>query len=137
MSDKPIKGSCLCGGVTFEITPPIIFFQYCHCSRCRKATGTAHGANIFVMAARLAWTAGEELVRRWEMPDAEYFCTGWCATCGSALPWATRNGKYFLVPAGALDDDPGARPTRNAHWASRGAWCATIDELETHDGEPH
>ena len=137
MSDKPFKGSCLCGGVTFEITPPVVFFQYCHCSRCRKATGTAHGANMLIKAPQLAWTAGEELVQRWELPDAEYFCTGWCERCGSALPWASRNGKYFLVPAGSLDDDPGIRPTRNVHWASRGAWFAAVEELEKLDTEPH
>ncbi len=136
MSDKPTKGSCLCGGVTFEITPPIYFFQYCHCSRCRKATGSAHGANLFAKAARLTWTSGEELVKRYEMPDAEYFCTGWCDRCGSSLPWRTRNGKYFLIPAGSLDGDPGIRPTRNVHWASRGEWCTGVDQLEKHDAEP-
>jgi len=42
MSDKPITGSCLCGRVHYEITPPYWGFWYCHCERCRKATGSAH-----------------------------------------------------------------------------------------------
>ncbi len=137
MSDKPMKGSCLCRGVTFEITPPILFFQYCHCSRCRKATGTAHATNLFIKAAQLTWTAGEDLVRRREMPEAKYYCTGWCDTCGSSLPWASRNGKYFLVPAGAMDDELEGKPTRNIYWASRGDWYVAPEDLEKHDEDPH
>lgn len=135
MEQTPIKGSCLCGGVAFEIMPPIIFFQYCHCSRCRKATGSAHGANIFLKAAQLSWTSGEDLVRRREMPEARYYCTAWCDQCGSALPWRTRNDKYYLVPAGALDDDPEARPTRNIFWGSRAEWFVEHGELLKHEEE--
>lgn len=136
MSDTPIKGSCLCGGVTFELTPPIIFFQYCHCSRCRKATGSAHGSSLFLKLSQFAWTKGEELVRRREMPEAEYYCTGWCDQCGSSLPWISRNGRYVLVPAGALDDDPGVAPTRDIHWASRAPWAVDPAELPKHDADP-
>ena len=136
MDNKPVKGSCLCGGVTFEITPPALFYQYCHCSRCRKATGSAHGASIFLRETQLQWTSGEELVKRRELPEAKYYCTGWCNECGSALPWKTRNGKYYLVPAGALDEDPGVEPTRNVHWGSRAQWFKETTELPKHDEEP-
>lgn len=130
MSDTPFKGSCLCGAVTFEVAPPIIFYQYCHCSRCRKATGSRHGASLFIKVAQLVYTAGEEHVRRFELPDAKFLCNGWCDRCGSALPWLSRNGKYALVPAGAMDEDPGARPTRNIFWGSRAEWMGTVEGLE-------
>lgn len=45
-----VTGSCLCGAVKFEITPPSTAFRYCHCTRCHKATGAAHAANMFVPA---------------------------------------------------------------------------------------
>ncbi|RPH66319.1 MAG: aldehyde-activating protein, partial [Hyphomicrobiales bacterium] len=46
-------GSCLCGDVRFEIAGDFEKFYLCHCSRCRKDTGSAHGANLFASAARL------------------------------------------------------------------------------------
>ena len=56
----------------------------------------------------------------WSGPCAgPHFCTGFCARCGSNLPWLTRTGRLFIVPAGALDTDPGIRPTRVVHMASR------------------
>ena len=126
-------GSCLCGGVRYEIRPPFMFFHYCHCSRCRKSSGTAHSANIFLKVEQFSWIRGEELVKRFELPEAQYYCTGFCATCGSSLPWLSRNGKYVLVPAGTLDEDPQSTPQRNIYSASRAPWYADVSSLATFD----
>ena len=135
-NSRPAEGSCLCGAVRFRIEPPYVAFQYCHCSRCRKTSGSAHCANLFVPTAQFAWTAGEAEVRRHEHAAARAFCTGFCATCGSRLPWITRNGKLAIVPAGALDGDPGDRPARSVHFASRAPWYASCAELPVFDEEP-
>lgn len=136
MDQSTIRGSCLCGAVAFTVRAPFLFFQYCHCSRCRKRSGSAHGANLLVKTEQLTWTRGEASVKRYELPTAEYYCTGFCGVCGSALPWRTRNGKLFLVPAGALDDDPGITPTRNIYWDSRAAWCVPAGDLPAFPEEP-
>jgi hypothetical protein len=134
--DQPINGSCLCGAIAYQVRRPLVFFQYCHCSRCRKSSGAAHGANIFVKAAQFAWTRGEEVVKRYELPEAEFYCTGFCPECGSSMPWASRNGKYYLVPAGTLDDDPGCSPERNIHWGSRSPWYTAVGGLPTFEEGP-
>lgn len=136
MNQQRCPGSCLCGSVAYEIEPPYAFFQYCHCSRCRKFTGSAHAANILVPEGQFAWTRGEDRVRQYEMPEAKYYCTAFCTQCGSSLPWRTRNGKFFLVPAGALDGDPGASLERNIFWASRAPWYQRVDELPFFDEGP-
>lgn len=129
MATSTIRGSCLCGAVAYELRPPFGFFKYCHCSRCRKNSGAAHAANLLVAAEQFAWARGEEAVRCFELPGARYFCSGFCKECGSALPWRTKNGKFFLVPAGGLDDDPGQRPDKNVHWDSRAAWYVAAKDL--------
>jgi hypothetical protein len=130
-----ITGSCLCGTSAFELDGPFGAFQYCHCSRCRKKSGSAHGANIFVPPGQFRWVCGEDVVRRFELPGARAFCSGFCSVCGSAMPWRTRSGQLVIVPAGALDTDPGERPQRNVHFASRAPWYVPSAELPTHDGE--
>jgi hypothetical protein len=127
MNQPTLKGSCLCGGVAYEMSPPFIFFHHCHCSRCQKSSGSAFGANILVKAEQFRWTRGEGLVGRWELPEAQYYCTGWCTSCGS------RNKKGFLVPVGTLDDDPGTQPEKNIYWASRAPWYANPADLPTFD----
>jgi hypothetical protein len=130
-----LHGSCLCSAVAWQVRPPFKFFKYCHCSRCRKRSGAAHAANLLVGAAQLAWTRGEESVRRFELPDARAFCTGFCAHCGSALPWLTKNGRYFVIPAGGLDDAPDVLPDKNVYWDSRASWYIAADALPCHAEE--
>ena len=135
MSDLPISGSCVCGEVHFALRPPYRFFQYCHCSRCRKRSGSAHAANLAVLADQLQFTKGEALVSKFTLPTAKSWSNAFCSKCGSGLPWLTPNGRAWIVPAGALDVDPGERPSRNIHTGSDAAWYVAAASLPAFEGE--
>jgi hypothetical protein len=135
MSDKT-PGSCLCGAVRFAIEGESRVFQYCHCSRCRKGSGSAHAANLFVDKEQLTWEVGEDHVQRFELPEAKWWSRAFCKSCGASMPWLSRNGKSFIVPAGALDEDPGTRPTRNIYFGSAAPWYVHASELEIFDTVP-
>jgi hypothetical protein len=132
-STMTARGSCLCGSVTFAVDLPFDRFIHCHCSRCWKATGTAHASNAVLKAAAFRWLQGEELVVRYDLPTARSFATSFCRTCGSPLPHLTRSGREAIVPAGAFDDDLGVKPERHAQWASRADWYADGTELPKQD----
>ena len=129
-------GSCVCGAVAYRIEGPYRGFQYCHCSRCRKKTGAASCANLFVPVEQFAWERGEDVVKRFELPTTKWWSTAFCTECGSAVPWLTRNGKVMVVGAGGLDDDPGVRPTYSVHYGSRAPWYEHVSELEMHETLP-
>lgn len=131
-----MKGSCVCGTVTYEITPPFTIFQYCHCSRCRKFTGSAFAPNLFVPPARFRWLQGEAEVGRFEHPEAKYFATCFCKRCGSSLPWAVQGGVNVVVPVGTLDEDPGLKPQQNLFWGSKASWFESPCVLPKHDSLP-
>ena len=133
---KPVRGSCLCGAVSYEFEGPVYVFQYCHCSRCRKFTGSAHGSNIIVNPKQFRWLNGEDQVGRYELPDAKYFATSFCQRCGSSLPWLAQNGASVVIPAGTLDEDPEIRPTQNIFWHSRAPWREEPGALVQHDELP-
>ena len=126
-----ITGSCLCGAVKFEVTPPFAAFRYCHCSRCQKATGAAHAANAFLPAAQFKWLAGEELTRRFNLPGAKRFAVAFCTQCGTRVPHKT--GENMLIPAGLLDADPGARPENSIFWKYRAAGYVPPQEMPRFD----
>jgi len=136
MNKKLCKGSCLCGGVTYEIQGPFKIFQYCHCSRCRKFTGSAHASNLFVPPEQFKWTGGEEMIGRYEPAHTRYFATTFCRQCGSSLPWAVKGGKNIVVTAGTLDDDPGIRPMWNIFWKFRAIWFNDVCNLPKYDEFP-
>ncbi len=131
-----MKGSCLCGGVTYEIEPPFKVFQYCHCSRCRKFTGSAHSANLFVPPAQFKWIKGQEQVGKYDFPEAKYLTTAFCKNCGSSLPWEVKGGMNVVVPAGTLDGDPGIKPQQNIFCASQASWFVETSELPKNDARP-
>jgi hypothetical protein len=106
MSDLPVvTGSCLCAAVTFKVTLPPVRFVQCHCSRCRRSTGSASAANLAVRPAQFTWVTGQELVRRYELAGAERFGRCFCDRCGSPVPRTTRDGALVIVPAGAIHED--------------------------------
>ena len=133
MTGSTTRGSCLCGAVRYEFTGEANAFRYCFCSRCRKTGGSAHASNIVVPADRFRWTSGEDRVGRYEPPEAKRFVNCFCTSCGSKLPWPTRDGRWVIVTAGTLDDDPGLRPEQAIHWASRGRWYVPQADLPPYD----
>ena len=136
MSAETISGSCLCGAVAFAVTPPFAAFRYCHCSRCRKASGSAHAANLFVPAGQFQWRKGEERLKHFDPPDAQRFSVWFCSECGSRVPHKVRGREDFLIPAGTLDADPGMRPENNIFWASKADWYVEPHEMPAFKAYP-
>lgn len=132
MTNKSTKGSCLCKKVSYEISDNLGIFQYCHCSRCRKFTGSAFAANILVKPEHFRWLEGEEYVARYELPDTRHFATCFCTHCGSSLPWAAQSSGSVCVPAGTLDEDPAIRPVQNIFSASCASWYTDPVALAAH-----
>src|SRR5215469_14977434 len=132
---KPVLvGSCLCGAVTYQVSEPFLSFIHCHCSRCRKVTGSAHASNIHVRPAQFAWLTGQERTVRFDLAEAQSFATTFCSRCGSPLPHLTRSGRSVIVPAGSLDDEPSTPPECHAYWDSRAVWACAQSELPRHPG---
>ena len=136
MSEKKVTGSCLCHEVSYEINGNMGVFQYCHCSRCRKTTGSAHAANLFVAPGDFNWSTGEEFVGRYDPDFTKYFATSFCKKCGSSLPWLSKSGKVVIVPAGTLDGDPGIRPSKNIFCGSNAEWYTSAESLPEFDEGP-
>ena len=132
MSENSLRGSCLCGSITFEITPPYQMMLHCHCMRCRKSTGTGHATNIAVDPSQFRWLSGENLIQRFDLATAKSFSKWFCGSCGCPVPRMRRGGPFMIVPAGSLDADPGMKPTGHIFWTSRAPWSCESSGLPTH-----
>ena len=128
MPDLPLTGGCLCGSVRFEVTEPLLRASYCHCTRCQRRTGTAASAQARVPSGAFRLLSGEESLGRFEPGDGGFdkvFCTG----CGSAL-WseAPDDPDTRSVRLGAIDGDPGIRPSWRQFTAYAAAWEPIPDD---------
>jgi hypothetical protein len=132
----PLRGKCLCGGVRFEVTEPLVSSSYCHCTRCQRRSGTAASAQARVAPGSFRITAGEELVRAWQPADG--FAKEFCSECGSQL-WSRSpdDPEVISVRLGAFDSDPGIRPQHRQFVAYAARWEAIPDDgLPRYDERP-
>lgn len=127
MTELPLTGACLCGGVRFEINEPLVSAGYCHCSRCQRRSGTAASANARFVPGSLRILSGEELLRGYTPADGATKI--FCSACGSALfsspPGETEPAGVRL---GAFDGDPGIRPEYHQYVAYAAPWEPLPDD---------
>jgi hypothetical protein len=103
-----LHGSCLCQGVTYEITGALTQALNCHCSMCRKAHGAAFRSRARVKAADFRFTKGYDLITWYESSPGNH--RGFCRVCGSPLlSRFDRDARVYGLPLGTLDDDPGVK----------------------------
>ena len=132
-----IQGSCLCEKVRFELTGEPVLMGYCHCSRCRKAGGSAFLANIVYRKSDFSWTAGEEFVSTYQADPPFDLKRSFCSRCGAYLGEPYCDGDHVVLAASTLDSDPGVRPTFHEYTAHRASWFEITDNLKQYEGDPH
>jgi hypothetical protein len=136
MSEISLSGSCLCGSVAYELSGDARHFYHCHCERCRKASGAGHASNIILRLNTRVWTAGEQLTRRYKVPEAGRFAVVFCTECGSPVPRLSPDGTVVVVPAGSLDHEPAVMPEARIFGGSRARWSCVDGELPVFDAYP-
>ncbi len=134
-----IRGSCLCGGIRFEISGRVTPIQICHARRCQKTTGSAFAPEAACRADRFRWTAGEDLIQVYEAPllrEPPPLRRDFCRVCGSPVPVVREDSDFVGFMVGVLDDDPGSRPFRHIFLGQRAAWDELSDDLPRFDERP-
>jgi hypothetical protein len=122
-----LQGSCLCGGVRFEIDGEFEPRSYCHCTSCKRLSGGPATANARVRSDSIRITEGRELVRTYtpEGGSAKTFCSA----CGSNLfggGWPEREHCSVRLPA--IDSPFEGRPTQHIFTRSVAAWETLPDD---------
>lgn len=129
MSLVLLSGSCLCGAVKYQVSGDPQRFYHCHCSRCRKSSGTGHATNLFLSDAHLQFTAGESMLKQFKVPEAKRFARQFCMNCGSQVARFVPEIDGVVIPAGSLDDEIAIKPQARIFWDSRADWSCDGDSL--------
>jgi hypothetical protein len=124
----PLAGSCLCGTVRFTIAGRLGPVVYCHCSQCRKASGTAFAANANARVADVTFVSGREAISEYESSPGKF--RAFCSRCGSPVYSRTAGDTESLrFRLGSLDQDPGRRSLAHCWVSSRAPWFEIADAL--------
>lgn len=126
------KGSCLCGKVQFEINGTIGSIIFCHCSLCRKAQGSAFGANGFVNRKDFHFICGEDNLSHFESSPGKHRL--FCKTCGSPVVSKNNNdSERVRIRLGTLDSDIVEKPIGHTFAGSKANWFEICGELPQYE----
>lgn len=138
-----IRGRCLCGAVTFTLTPPTEFCAHCHCQSCRLAHGAACTTWTSVPRDRFQVTGGDQHIRWYR--SSQWIRWGFCDTCGSSMfyvadseghPESPRTHSVY-VTVGSLIDPMDRPPSGHYSYEEHMEFDKAHDRLPCFLGKTH
>ncbi|MDH6231251.1 hypothetical protein M2281_001823 [Mesorhizobium soli] len=133
VSTPMLTGGCLCGAVKYAVADAFRYAMNCHCSNCRRTTGSAFKSFAGIERDRLRITEGDEAALIYGDEAAHDVH---CGTCGSLLYSVVREGTYVHVAMGTLMDEPTIRPSMHIFVGSKAKWHEITDDLPQYDEFP-
>ena len=124
---KLLRGGCLCGRVEYAVEDAFAYAMNCHCSNCRRATGSAFKPFAGIGMDRLNLVRGQEALLVYGDPAAAHDLH--CATCGSLLYSVLDRSRRAHIAMGTLIDAPSIRPGGHIFVGSKAAWHDITDDL--------
>lgn len=125
--NRMLAGKCFCGAVEYTVADEFLYAANCHCSGCRRATGSAFKPFAGIEREKFeVTTGGGNLMQYGGGEDAHDVH---CKTCGSLLYSVVRDGAYVHIPMGTLVDAPTIRPDHHIFVGSKAPWFTITDNL--------
>ncbi len=129
---KALSGGCLCGDVQYTVADAFRYALNCHCSDCRRATGSAFKPFAGIERARLQLTHGADQVLIYGDVTAGHDVH--CRRCGSLLYSVVNEAKFVHVTLGTLADAPTIRPNAHIFVGDKAPWFEITDDLPQYEG---
>ena len=121
-----IEGGCLCGKIRFRCKGEPEWVGHCHCTLCKRHTGSAFLTFVlFEGANRVEWLNGEPAV----YASADGVERGFCPACGSALSFARPDRNEVSVLVGSLDEPDAVAPMLHIFVEQQCRWLKIDDDL--------
>ena len=129
-----MKGSCLCGAVTYEANVPTLAMGHCSCRTCRKAHAAAFTTTARVPRASFAWLSGAEKLQAFESSPGKHRV--FCSVCGTHLIADRPAEAHVILRVATLDDDPGTAPAIHIWRSHEVPWLAYEGEIQSFEEWP-
>jgi hypothetical protein len=128
---RRLAGACFCRAVRYSVADEFAYAANCHCSNCRRTTGSAFKPFAGIAREKLTITKGKDDVMIYGDQTGH---DAHCKRCGSLLYSVVREGAYAHIAMGTLVDAPSIRPTAHIFVGSKAPWFAITDALPQYEG---
>jgi len=115
------QAKCLCGQVHIEIVGKVSDIIHCHCSLCRKNSGTAFATNGFVLASEFNITQGADVLSTFSFKPGRH--RHFCSCCGSPIFSSNEaDPSRIRIRLGIIDSDITEHPISHNFITSKANW---------------
>lgn len=129
------QGSCLCERVRYEVTGNLGALVYCHCKRCRKATGSAFIAVAPIAKADFNITQGAAALATYRSEAG--VCRSFCSHCGSPIiAYRESDPDTLRLRIGTLDTPLPTQVSAHIFVASKAEWHDFHDDAPQYAERP-
>ena len=121
-------GRCLCGTFEFTVEGSFGDVRYCHCSQCRRQSGTAFTANARVHRSQWSIRGPREQIAEYEHRPGRY--KAFCSRCGSPLyARSDEDPDDVRVRLGGFEGELDVRTTGHVWVDSKASWYEIEDGI--------
>ena len=118
---------CTCGSASISVTGEPRMHAICHCTDCKRRTGSAFGISTYFLRSNVVETTGEMLVYAVHRRDDDQE-SHFCKKCGTTLFWYTAARPHLIgIPGGCFPDESLGEPTISAKTSEKLAWVGLPD----------
>lgn len=126
-----LAGECYCRAVRYTVADAFAYAANCHCSNCRRTTGSAFKPFAGIARDKFSVVKGDDNLMIFGDESGH---DARCRRCGSLLYSVVRDGAFVHVAMGTLVDDPAIRPTMHIFVGSKAPWFTITDDLPQYEG---
>ena len=135
MDVREHTATCACGAASVTLAGPVKIHAVCHCTNCKRRTGSAFGWSAYFPREALVAVRGELVAfAPAQPPSGVPQVRHFCARCGSTLYWLDEKFPTLVgVAAGCFGESPPGEPRLSASHAKKCAWIGLPPDWRTLD----
>lgn len=132
-----IEGGCNCGAVRYQINGTPMAVAACHCTRCRRQSGSIYSVNLIVDPTAMSIDGALNSFEDTDTTSGSAVMREFCGACGSPIRSVlTANPGMVAVKAGTLDDPDTFAPALHVFTRSKIAWVDIPAGVPQFEGNP-
>ena len=122
-------GGCLCGNIRYTLKAEPALTVVCHCTHCRKTSGSAFSTNLVIQRADIDFT-GNMAAYDDKADSGNTLKRSFCPKCGSSI-MSESSGRpgAAVLKAGSLDDPSKINPAMQIWTRSAQPWVKLEGEM--------
>lgn len=128
---RRIAGRCLCGAVHYQVNDNFGYSGFCHCSNCRRFSGSASSAMAGIALQEFDILQGQGSIKRYV--KSENTVLAFCGNCGSSLYAEKPKRGMVHLRLGTLNEAPSLRPQFHSFVSSKADWDNICDGLPQYE----